>query len=411
MIAELVAIGTELLLGQTANTDAQLLSQALAELGVDVYRHVTVGDNLTRAVEALTAAKGRADVVITSGGLGPTYDDITREAVARAAGRPLVYHEEALEQIQGWFQRRGLSWNELNRRQALIPEGAELLPNRRGTAPGFWLPGPPIFVALPGPPRELEAMFRTEVAPRLAALSQAAIVSRIVKVVGIGESYLEPQLHDLFQASQPTVAPYAKLGEVHLRVTAKAPRREEGEALVAPVVAEIRRRLGWHAYGEGEETLASAILRRLSSQGLSLAVAESATGGLVSARLTEVPGASQVLTGAVVAYQGEAKERLLRVPHRLLAEEGPVSRAVAEELARQVRSAFGADVGLATVGWAGPSGEDVGLTFHAVADRDGVAAREERFSGDRQEVRLRLAQAALVGLWRHLAAREADQGG
>lgn len=403
MIAEIVAVGTELLLGQIANTDAQLLSRWLADLGVDVYRQVTVGDNLERAIEALRTAAGRADLVITTGGLGPTYDDITRQAVAAASGRPLVEHPDALEHVRYWFRARGLPWSEINRRQALVPEGAEVLANPRGTAPAFWLEGKPVFVALPGPPRELEAVFWEHVRPRLEARSGAAIISRILKVVGLGESSLEPRLEDLYRSTQPTVAPYAKLGEVHLRVTAKARTAAEAEALVAPVAAEIRRRLGHFVYGEGDDTLAAAILARLRQRGMRLAVAESVTGGLVASRLTEVPGASAVFTGGMVVYQEAAKARFLAVPESLLATYGAVSREVVLFLARRVREVADAEVGLATVGFAGPTGEDIGRTLYAVVDPWGETVEERRFLGDRDEIRQRLLQAALTALWLRLA--------
>ena len=403
MIAEIVSIGTELLLGQIANRDAQLLSQWLADLGFDVFWHVTVGDNLARAEEALRRAAERADVVITSGGLGPTYDDITREAVARAAGRPLVENEEALSQVEAWFRSRGIPFLDVNRRQALMPEGAVCLANPRGSAPGFWLPGQPIFVALPGPPRELEAMFRREVAPRLRALSAETIVSRVLKVVGLGESALEGMLADLYAQRAPTVAPYAKLQEVHLRVTAKAGTEEEAESILAPVVAELRARLGHHIYGEGEETLSGAILGRLRRLGATLATAESATGGLLSARLTDVPGASDVFVGGVVVYQNRAKETLLHVPASLLEGPGPVSREMALFLAEEVRGALGADFGVATVGYAGPTGADVGRTFHAIVGPGAEKVEERRFPGDRDDVRQRLTQATLTTLWLTLA--------
>ena len=413
MNAEIVCVGTELLLGETVNTHAAFLSQRLAEYGIDVYHHVTVGDNPARLDEALRQAAGRARVVIVTGGLGPTGDDLTREAIAAVTGRPLVLDEGVLEEIRRRLAGRGRPMTPGNRKQALFPEGSAILPNPHGTAPGFVLPWRDgrWFVALPGPPRELQPMVDGPLRPFLERWAEAAgrprLVKRVLRIAGLGESEVEHRLADLF-ASQGdvTLATYAKEGEVHLRLATKvagaATRLDE-------LAAEIGRRLGLHVYGEGDEPLEAVVGRLLRQRGETVAVAESCTGGRVADRLTNVPGSSAYVVAGVVAYANQAKVQALAVRPHDLAAHGAVSEPVARAMAAGVRRFFGAHWGVATTGIAGPGGgtpeKPVGTVYVAVDGPAGTRVERYRWAGDRQAVKTRSAQAALFLLYR--ALREA----
>lgn len=402
MNAEIVAIGTEILLGDIVNGHAQFLSRELAEIGVDVFHHVSVGDNLPRLVEVLRTARGRADVIITTGGLGPTDDDVTRQGVAEALGAPLVWDEQAQLAIEAYFSARNLPMASSNRRQAMKPEGAELLPNPNGTAPGLWAShGQTVVVSLPGPARELRPMFLNFVKERLARMTGVTIESRRLHFVGIGESALEERLKDLLHLSQPTVAPYAKWGEVEIRVTAKAKDHAEAEAQLQPVVEEICKRAEAHFYGEGDIRLEEAVIRALARARRSVAVAESVTGGWIAQRLTSVPGASKVFRGGEVVYTEEAKAARLNVGRALLDGPGPVSSEVTAVLAQNVRRALASDLGLATTGWAGPDGAGtLGEAFIALADGQRCDVRTLHLSGRREDIRHRICQEALRMVWR-----------
>ncbi|HEY8498874.1 MAG TPA: competence/damage-inducible protein A [Limnochordales bacterium] len=413
MRAEILTIGTELLLGQIVDTNAAYLARKLSELGYDAYFRQTVGDNHRRAVMALSLALERSDVVIVSGGLGPTEDDVTREVVAAAVGAPLEESAEALAQLQAYLQRVGRPLLPAQRRQALVPRGARVIPNPVGTAPGFaWEGAGRAVVALPGVPGELRAMVESWVAPYLAEWArergQAGVIhSRVLRFVGIGESDLERALLDLLHGrTNPTLATYAGTGEVSLRITARAPDRAAAEAMVAPVEQAVLERVGRFCYGFDGDTLESVVLRELERRGWRLAVAESCTGGLVGDRLTNVPGASAVLVEDVVAYANEAKERRLGVDGELLRQHGAVSEACARAMAEGVRRLSGADVGLATTGIAGPGGgtpeKPVGLVYVAVACPGRTVAEQHRFGGDRLHVKARAATAALALLRRCL---------
>lgn len=402
MNAEIVAVGTEILLGDIVNGHAQFLSRQLAEIGVDVFHHVSVGDNLPRLVEALRVAAGRADVVITTGGLGPTADDITRQGVSEALGLPLVFDSKAEEAIAAFFAARKLPMASSNRRQAMKPEGAELLPNPNGTAPGLWASQrETVVVSLPGPARELQPMFLSFVKERLARMTGVTIQSRRLHFVGIGESALEERIKDLLHLSQPTVAPYAKWGEVEVRVTAKAKDQAEAEAWLKPVVEEICKRAEPYFYGEGDVRLEEAVVGCLGHTQRSIAVAESVTGGWITQRLTSVPGASKVLRGGEVVYTEEAKKARLHVPDALLEASGAVSAEVTRVLAESVRQAYGADLGLAATGWAGPDSDGpVGEAFVALADGRLCDVAELHLSGSREDIRHRICQEALRMVWR-----------
>jgi competence/damage-inducible protein CinA-like protein len=396
MRAEIVSVGSELLLGQIVDTNAAFIARQLAALGLDLFQKTTVGDNLGRVAAALETALGRADVVITTGGLGPTEDDITREAVARATGRDLEFHAELLDQIEAFFQARGLPLSPSNRRQAYIPRGAIPLPNPVGTAPCFILEeGERTLIVLPGVPREMEYLLRTAALPHVRARYglQAAIVSRLVRVAGLGESRVGELLADLMaKGANPTVGTMAYPGQVDVRIAAKGLDEAAARALIAPVEAEICARLGDTVFGTDGESLEGAVATRLADQGRTLGLIEVGTGGLVSERLTSVPGMAGRLETLVTSLEG-ARRRL-----------GVPSESAAE-LARAVRLWAGTDVGAALV-MANAEGEGpnpVYPTRIGVATEERVSEAQHRPGGDLRQVRLRAVVLTLDGLRRALA--------
>lgn len=401
MQAEIISVGTELLLGNIANTDAQDLSVGLSELGIDVFWHTVVGDNPGRLAEAVDIARRRADLIITTGGLGPTCDDLTKQVLAKAFGLELEFNQEAADRMQAFFDNVSKEMTENNLQQAYLPKGCAVFQNDWGTAPGcaFQVDGVRCLM-LPGPPRECNAMFRYRAAPYLRALSDQHLYTHNLRVFGEGESAVEFRLRDLMnRLENPTLAPYAKEGEVLLRLTAKAHDPEEAEALMAPVLAEVRAALGDLIYGMDEvESLEQAVSQRLREMGKTLAAAESCTGGGVAKRLTELPGASQIFRGGVTVYTDAAKTALLEIPAALLEEKGAVSREVAELMAKNIREKLGADYGLGITGLAGPEGDGknpVGTVFIALADAVCVTVREIHQPRDRRRVRLYAEQNAL----------------
>ena len=404
MIAEILSVGTELLMGQIANTDAQYISRRLSELGVMVYRHVTVGDNPDRLKRALDEALGRCDIVITTGGLGPTEDDLTKEMVADCFGLPLRLDAQSLSRIEAFMNRIGHPMAENNRKQAYFPEGAIILPNRLGTAPGCIVEaGGKAAAVLPGPPHEMKDMFETALAPYLAKRSGAHIESRFLRVFGIGESRLETMLADLFHTDNPSMALYCAPGEVTVRITARAPEAGAARALIAPLEAEVRGRLGAHVYGEGmDQSVENAAFGLLKARGERVSFAESLTGGMVAARLVGIPGASDVLDEAHVTYADAAKRRVLGVRGETLERHTAVSAECAREMAEGVRRISGADWGVSTTGYAGPDGgadgTPVGTVFIAVAGADGTRVQECHFRGNRDFIRTLAASWALNAL-------------
>lgn len=406
--AELIMIGTELLLGQTVDTNAAYIAEQLAANGINVYFKATVGDNWTRLTGVLAQALTRADIVITSGGLGPTEDDLTREVVSAVLRRPLVEDEGALAQIESWFARSNRPMPASNRKQALVPEGAHIIGNSRGTAPGFIVEHDDKIVAcLPGVPHEMKAMLDNDLLPFLRQRYglNGSLYSRNLKFYGIGESALEEQLRDLLHMTNPTVAPYASTAEVKVRLTARAGTADEAERLFAPIEQEIVRRVGEYMYGAGDDTMESVTGRALMKAGWTVALAESCTGGLIAKRLTDVPGSSAYFAGGVVAYSNDAKVRLLGVSETTLAHHGAVSAPVAEEMAVGAAQRFGATIGLSVTGIAGPGGgseaKPVGLVFIGCASFGRVQAYRFQFSGDRDRVRTLTSQAALNIVRRH----------
>lgn len=423
MIAETVFVGTELLLGEILNTNARFISQRLAELGIDQYYQVTVGDNPGRLAGVFRQALARADLVIASGGLGPTQDDITREVAADVTGRPLALDPGIQAELLSWFQRHGRQMPANNNRQALVPAGAAVMPNPVGTAPGLIIPaaagtppaadgGPRAIILLPGPPHELTRMFQDHVIPYLTARlggRPLRLYSRVLRFCGIGESAVEEALADLMAGqTDPTVAPYAKLGEVHLRLATKAADAAEADERLGQVEAEIRRRLGRHLYAVGEVPLEQAVGDALRRRGESLAVAESVTGGLLAQRLTDVPGASDYLLAGYVTYTNAAKHDLLQVPPAVLDQHGPVSEAVALAMAEGAARRAGSTYALSITGVAGPGGgtpeTPVGTVFIALRTPEGVRARQLHLRGGRTEIRWLAAQFALTMLWQQLSA-------
>lgn len=408
MKAHLICSGTELLLGQTVNTNAQYLGQELAKLGIDLYEVVTVGDNLGRLSEAIRRGGEKADLVLVSGGLGPTEDDITREALAKGLDVPLVYHREAEEIVARFFQGRGRPVPEVNRRQFLAPRNAKILDNPFGTAPGIYYEHQDrIYVLLPGPPRELKPMYENELLPLLRSRAGGMVIlSRVVKVAGIGEPAAEEKIKDLLHSSNPTIAPTVKRGEVHFRITAKANGAAEAEKLIQPLEEKIHERLGDYIFGKDEETLEEAVAQLLFQQGLTIAVAESCTGGLLAHRLTNVSGSSNYFQLGTVVYHNRWKEELLGVPGKVLADKGAVSFEVAEAMAKGIRAKGGTDIGIGITGIAGPLGgtpqKPVGLVYLGMDFKGRVEVWRENWVGNRQDIKWMTTQWALMKVYQAL---------
>ena len=397
---EILSVGTELLLGNVANTDAQILSQGLSELGLNVFWHTVVGDNPQRAREAVSIAKGRADVIITTGGLGPTCDDLTKNVLAEAFGKKLVFDEPSAQRVRDWFQRTGRPMTDNNLQQAMLPEGCTVLVNDWGTAPGCAFEAEGVHVImLPGPPSECRPMFHHRAKPYLLSLSEGVIASHTVKLFGIGESSMEAQLREQMNAmTNPTLAPYAKEGECELRVTAKAASDEEAQALLQPTVEQVKGLFGDKVYGVDVPSLEYVVIQGLKEKGLTLGCAESCTGGLMAKRLTDIPGASAVFKGGIVSYTNEVKQNVLQVPEELLEQHGAVSGQVAAAMAQGARRALGCDIALSSTGVAGPDrddrGNEVGVMFVAIATQSGVHVRPLRLGTRPMRERLRIQTAS-----------------
>mgnify|MGYP002414156616 CR=1 FL=1 len=391
MTAEILCIGTELLLGNITNGNARWIAEQLAALGIAHHRQAVVGDNRERLITELRAAAERCRVLITTGGLGPTPDDLTTEAIAAAFDTPLVEHPQVWAEIQARLAARGRPCAASNRRQAFLPQGAALLPNPTGTAPGMiWSPRPGFTIlTFPGVPSEMRAMWQATAAPWLqaAGLAEGVFASRMLRFWGVAESDLAERMADLLEAANPTVAPYAGSGEVKLRITARAATAAAAEQLLQPVEAEIRARTGELCFGADDDSLASVVLEQLRRRGHTLAVAESCTGGGLGAGLAAVPGASDVFLGGVIAYANSVKQALLGVPAALLERHGAVSDPVAQAMAEGARRATGADWALAISGVAGPGGgteqKPVGLVHIAVAGPAGCSSEGVRFGASR----------------------------
>jgi len=398
--AEILCIGTELLLGEILNSNAQYLAQQLALLGVPHFYQTVVGDNPDRIHQALEIAASRSNLIITTGGLGPTPDDLTTEAIANYFDTPLEERPEIWERIQQMFAQTGRTLTINNRKQALLPKGAEILANPVGTAPGMiWEPQPNLLIlTFPGVPSELYPMWEQTAAPLLQARNygQGTFHSKVLLYWGIAESTLATKVNHLFDFQNPTVAPYANYGQARLRITARANTQEEAIALIAPIEAEIRELTGEFCYGTDEDTLATVVGKLLQAQGQTLSVAESCTGGGLGEALTEVSGSSKYFLGGVISYSNEVKANLLNVDRQILDQYGAVSAIVAEQMAMGIKIKLKSDWGISITGIAGPTGgtetKPVGLVYVGIADPVGnVEAIELRFSPSRDRNWLRNA--------------------
>lgn len=415
MVAEILSIGTELLMGQIANTDAQFISRRLSELGISIYRQSTVGDNPGRVLEALGESLSRSDIVITTGGLGPTEDDLTKEMVAKCFGLPMELHQPSYDAVSERMRRHGRAVAENDLKQAYFPKGAIVMENLRGTAPGCIVEaGGKAVAVLPGPPRELTDMFDRQLAPYLKSRSGVEIQSRFVKIFGVGEAAVERLLLDLFHSDNPTLALYCGPGEVMARISARVPTGEDASRLIDPVYEEIRRRVGDALYGEGmDATIAQTVLNLLKARGETVAFAESCTGGLLAAIFVDCPGASDALGESYITYSNEAKERVLGVKRETLETYGAVSAECAREMALGACATAGADWAVAVTGVAGPGGgtpeKPVGGVWVAVAHKGIAHAKRHGFMGDRQWVRTLSAVNALNNLRLSILKEEAEK--
>lgn len=371
--AEIISVGTELLLGDILNTNERFLSRELASMGIAVIHRSTVGDNRGRLAEEIKNALGRSDILILSGGLGPTPDDLTKEVCCEVLGCELVEDKEQAAFIKAYFNKKGMQMPQSNLKQAMLPVGGIVLKNDHGTAPGAAIEKDGrCVVFLPGPPRELEPMFKDYVKPILQKYSDGVIISHSIRTMGIGESAMAELVGDLTEGENPTVAPYAKDGEALLRVTARAVNTDEAEKISAPVIKEIKRRLGGYVYGVDYESIQQRVVELLRDNGKKLAIAESCTAGYTAKRLTEISGSSEVFECGIVSYSNRIKVKLLGVSEATLDQYGAVSEQTAKEMAEGVRKAGGADIGVSVTGIAGPgtdgTGKPAGLIYIALSD-------------------------------------------
>ena len=413
MTAEIICVGTELLLGNIVNTNAAFLSEKLAYLGINCYFQTVVGDNRDRLLSVINTALSRADILIFSGGLGPTEDDLTKETVAEALGKKLIRDKKAEQEIADYFALRGRIPTDNNWKQADVIEGCEILYNKNGTAPGIFVSeGEKTVILLPGPPLELKSMFTDSVMPKLQQKCGQVFYSQTVKIVGPGESSVETQILDMLDTQDnPTIAPYAKTGEVHLRVTARAKDEKEAREKTAPVVEELYRRFGNAVYTtDADETLEMALTKLLMKKKYTMTTAESCTGGMIAARMVNAPGVSAVLKSGFITYANEAKEELRGGAQDTLEKFGADSRETAEEMAEGAVKAAHTDAAVAVTGIAGPDGgtkeKPVGLVYIGVNVRGNVEVREYHFSGSRQKIRESVTAAALTFLREKLLASE-----
>lgn len=393
MNAEILAVGTELLMGQIANTNAKYISTKLNELGINVYYHSVVGDNKGRLQASLKLALERCDLLIITGGLGPTADDITKETTAQLLEKELVLDDKSLNRIKAYFERIKKPMPKNNLKQALLPKNSIVIKNNVGTAPGCILEeNGKVVVLLPGPPIELQPMFEDTVVPYLACKSPYTVYSKYLKFFGIGEAALEEKLSDLIsKQTNPTIATYVKDAETTVRVTVKCNKSDDCNALLADTFEEIRKRLGDYLYSTENLELHEEVARLLLNNNISISTAESCTGGLIAAKLTSVPGISKVFNRSAVCYSNQAKIQLLNVSPDTLKQYGAVSPETAKEMAVGIRNTSGSDIGVSVTGIAGPDGgteeKPVGLVYIALADKTGITAHELRLLGDRNRIR------------------------
>ncbi|MGH4119057.1 competence/damage-inducible protein A [Clostridium sp.] len=401
MKAEILAVGTEILLGDIVNTNAQYIAKRFADLGIAVYHQTVVGDNRERLLDAYALAFSRADLVITTGGLGPTKDDLTKEVTFEYFGKKSVVHEPSLRILEGHFRDLNRPMTKNNVKQTYFPVDAVIIPNNNGTAPGCIIDqNGKTAVLLPGPPREMKPMFEETVAPYLQKFQQGILVSKVLRVIGVGESKAEEMIEDILDnQTNPTVAPYAKDGEMTFRITAKATTYDEGIKLMGPMETKIRSRLGSNIYGEGNTTLENVLSEMLVSKKMTIATAESCTGGMIASKLINYPGISSVLLEGAVTYSNEAKINRLGVKTETLEKYGAVSSEVAAEMAEGIAKTAGVNIGISTTGIAGPGGgteeKPVGLVYVGLCINGKVKTKMLKLSGDRQKIRERATMQLL----------------
>ncbi|WP_062050841.1 competence/damage-inducible protein A [Bacillus sp. JCM 19034] len=394
MNAEIISVGSELLLGQIINTNAAYLAKECATLGIDVYYQTTVGDNEKRLREAIEQAQGRADLIIFTGGLGPTKDDLTKETVASILGMKLVYHQPSLQKIVDFFEKRHIKMTDNNKKQALVIEGSDVLFNHYGMAPGMLVSGEKQqrFILLPGPPKEMIPMFEQELRPQfLKSGNNDVIESRVLRFFGIGESRLETEIEDLIEKqTNPTIAPLAGDGEVTLRLTVKHDNEQIRQERLDEVEQQILNRVGLYFYGYGDSSIVEQTFLQLQEKKCTIATAESFTGGLFANQLSRQPGASHVLKGGIVAYATQLKKDLLQISNQLIENEGVVSSECAKEMAQKVQKKCNSDIGISFTGVAGPSsqeGKPVGEVYIGIAGlTEEVIAYQLHLPGDRNDI-------------------------
>ena len=394
MVVELISVGTEILLGNIVNTNAAYLSEQCAKLGLSCYYQTVVGDNESRLSATLQTALSRSDIIILSGGLGPTEDDLTKEVTSKVLNRELIMDSKSKSRIEVFFSKRGLQITDNNWKQAMVPQGAIVVDNDNGTAPGIIIEeGSKSVILLPGPPNEILPMFETSIMPYLKKKLPGTIYSKTVKICGIGESTAETMIKDMIDTqTNPTIAPYAKTGEVHLRVTAKAEDEKEARKLTKPVVKELKERFGSNVYTTEENvTLEKAVVDLLLANNLSVSTVESCTGGMLAARLINVPGVSEVFKSGFITYSNKAKRKLVNVKKTTLDRYGAVSKQVAEEMVKGAHLQNKADVIVSVTGIAGPDGgtkdKPVGLVYVACFVCGTITVKEYHFSGNRSKIR------------------------
>lgn len=401
MRAEIITVGTEILLGDIVNTNSQFLAKELANLGIDVYYQSTVGDNEKRLYECFEDSLKRSDIVITTGGLGPTNDDITKEVAAKYFNQDLILHEPSWDKIKDYFKKINIELTQNNKKQALFPKECTVLENNNGTAPGaIFNKDDKYIILLPGPPKEMVPMFNEKVKPYIERLTNTKLVSKTLRLIGIGESLLEEKIIDIIKnQTNPTIAPYAKDGEVTLRITAKVKNIKEAEVLITDMESKVKERVGEYIYGYDNTSLEEVVAKLLVEKNLTIAVSESCTGGMVSSSLINYPGISSVFMEGCVTYSNEAKIHRLGVKKETLDKYGAVSEETAIEMAKGIAKNFNTDIGISTTGVAGPGGgteeKPVGLVYIGIYIKGKTIVKQFNFAGNRQNVRVKTTKNLL----------------
>ncbi len=396
--AEIICVGTELLMGQVLNTNEQYIASHLTDAGIGLNHSSVVGDNPGRLRDAVSLAKSRSDVIILTGGLGPTDDDLTKETVSAAFGKNLVFHPECMEKMISYLKEAGRNITKNNEKQAYLPDGCRVIENNNGTAPGCIIEeGDKCAVMLPGPPREMVPMFEETVMPYLKSKSPVILSSRVLRLFGIGESRAAAMCEDLIKnQTNPTIAPYAKEGEVTFRITASSYSETTAEKMVDETCKKMYERLGDYIYGEGDDnSMAAVVVKKLKEKGKSLSTCESCTGGLIGKMITDIPGSSSVYGFGFITYANEAKMGLVGVKKETIDAYSAVSEEAAEEMAVGARRASGSDIAVSVTGYAGPGGDNVGLVYIGIADENGCEVQRFVQHGDRERVRNKSALCAL----------------